>query len=131
MKYIRKVKAVRTANNFNRYTELIGKLNNLEVRIWYNKRDKNIINEIDKSLSIKEQAKQAHFLRNKYRVQARKLMADRMLAEKLSINNTNLPFEYYENKYLKQGYTGNLLYRKILEASNRTNKEVNKKLGIM
>jgi len=98
MKYIRKVKAVRTANNFNRYTELIGKLNNLEVRIWYNKRDKNIINEIDKSLSIKEQAKQAHFLRNKYRVQARKLMADRMLAEKLSINNTNLPIEYYENK---------------------------------
>ncbi len=122
MKYIRKVKEVRTANNFNRYTELIGKLNNLEVRIWYNKRDKNIINEIDKSLSIKEQAKQAHFLRNKYRAQARKLMADRMLAEKLSINNTNLPFEYYENKYLNQGYNDNELYEKIIAASTRTNK---------
>lgn len=130
MKYIRKVKAVRTANNFNRYTELIGKLNNLEVRIWYNKRDKNIINEIDKSLSIKEQAKQAHFLRNKYRAQARKLMADRMLAEKLSINNTNLPFEYYENKYLNQGYNDNELYEKIIAASTRTNKMVNVALGI-
>ncbi|MCW6076928.1 hypothetical protein LAV44_16675 [Clostridium sporogenes] len=58
-------------------------------------------------------------------------MRDRELAAYLDINNSNLPFEYYENKYLKQGYTGNLLYRKILEASNRTNKEVNKKLGIM
>lgn len=130
MKYVRKVKEVRTANNFNRYTELIGKLNNLEVRIWYNKRDKNIINEIDKSLSIKEQAKQAHFLRNKYRAQARKLMADRMLAEKLSINNTNLPFEYYENKYLNQGYNDNELYEKIIAASTRTNKMVNVALGI-
>jgi len=130
MKYIRKVKEVRTANNFNRYTELIGKLNNLEVRIWYNKRDKNIINEIDKSLSIKEQAKQAQFLRNKYRAQARKLMADRMLAEKLSINNTNLPFEYYENKYLNQGYNDNELYEKIIAASTRTNKMVNVALGI-
>jgi len=130
MKYVRKVKEERTANNFNRYKELIGKLNNLEVRIWYNKRDKNIINEIDKSLSIKEQAKQAHFLRNKYRAQARKLMADRMLAEKLSINNTNLPFEYYENKYLNQGYNDNELYEKIIAASTRTNKMVNVALGI-
>ncbi len=130
MKYVRKVKEVRTANNFNRYKELIGKLDNLEVRIWYNKRDKNIINEIDKSLSIKEQAKQAHFLRNKYRAQARKLMADRMLAEKLSINNTNLPFEYYENKYLNQGYNDNELYEKIIAASTRTNKRVNVALGI-
>ena len=64
-------------------------------------------------------------------MQARKLMTDRELAAYLDINNSNLPFEYYENKYLKQGYTGNLLYRKILEASNRTNKEVNKQLGIM
>ncbi len=55
-------------------------------------------------------------------------MRDRELAAYLDINNSNLPFEYYENKYLKQGYTGNLLYRKILEASNRTNKEVNKKI---
>ncbi|WP_346869660.1 MULTISPECIES: hypothetical protein [unclassified Clostridium] len=130
MKYVRKVKEVRTANNFNRYKKLIGKLDNLEVRIWYNKRDKNIINEIDKSLSIKEQAKQAHFLRNKYRAQARKLMADRMLAEKLSINNSNLPFEYYENKYLNQGYNDNELYEKIIAASTRTNKMVNVALGI-
>ncbi|MGO5075912.1 hypothetical protein ACTQ4K_18630 [Clostridium sporogenes] len=64
-------------------------------------------------------------------MQARKLMRDRELAAYLDINNSNLSFEYYENKYLKQGYTGNLLYRKILEASNRTNKEVNKQLGIM
>ncbi|AKA69823.1 phage protein [Clostridium scatologenes] len=57
-------------------------------------------------------------------------MKDRELAEYLDTNHSNLPFEYYEKKYLKQGYNGNLLYKKILEASNRTNKKVNKELGI-
>jgi len=101
------------------------------VRKWYIYHDKNIINKIDKSLEIKEQAIKAHLLRNKYRMQARKLMKDRKLAEYLNVNNSNLPFEYYENKYSRQGYTGNLLYEKILEASNRTNKDVNKQLGII
>ncbi|MBE6068474.1 MAG: hypothetical protein E7211_12400 [Clostridium lundense] len=63
-------------------------------------------------------------------MQARKLMKDRKLAEYLDVNNSNLPFEYYENKYFKQGYAGNLLYEKILDASTRSNKTVNKKLGI-
>ncbi|KGM97851.1 hypothetical protein Z968_02320 [Clostridium novyi A str. 4552] len=74
---------------------------------------------------------QAHFLRNKYRTEARKLMKDRKLAKYLNINNCNLDFEYYENKYIKQGYSDNSLYEKILEASTRTNKLVNKSLGIM
>lgn len=99
--------------------------------MWYNYHDKNIINKIDKSLPIKEQAIQAHFLRNKYRMQARKLMKDRKLAKYLDINNYNLPFEYYEKKYLKQGYSNNLLYEKILDASTRSNKLVNRRLGIM
>lgn len=102
----------------------------MEVREWYIRHDKNIVNKIDKSLAIKEQAIKAHWLRNKYRMQARKLMRDRELAEYLDTNHCNLPFEYYEKKYLKQGYNGNLLYKKILEASNRTNKKVNKELGI-
>lgn len=105
-------------------------MSNVEARIWYNYHDKNIINKIDKSLSIKDQAIQAHFLRNKYRTQARKLMSDRNLAKHLDNNNYNLPFEYYENKYLKQGYSNNSLYEKILDASTRSNKMVNKKLGI-
>ncbi|ABK60918.1 probable Rhs family protein [Clostridium novyi NT] len=109
----------------------MGKLSNLKVREWYIYHDKNIINKIDKSLAIKEQARKAHLLRNKYRMQARKLMKDRVLARYLDDNNSNLPFEYYESKYSKQGYTGNLLYEKILEASNRTNKEVNRQLGLM
>lgn len=102
----------------------------MEVRKWYVYHDKNIVNKIDKSLSIKEQAIQAHFLRNKYRMQARKLMKDRELAEYLDVNNSNLPFEYYESKYLKQGYDGKFLYEKILDASTRSNKTVNKNLGI-
>ncbi|WP_346887886.1 hypothetical protein [Clostridium sp. UBA1056] len=122
---------VGTANNFSKYKEFIGKLNNREVRLWYNKHDENIINEIDKSLSIKEQAMQAHSLRNKYRDQARKLMADRKLAEELNTNNSNLPFEYYENKYLNEGYNDNELYKKIIIMSTKTNRIVNQSLGII
>ncbi|MFR1708202.1 MAG: hypothetical protein ACLSV2_04825 [Clostridium sp.] len=122
---------VKAANNFNKYMEFIGKLNNREVRLWYNKRDKNIINEIDKSLSIKEQAVQAHSLRNKYRYQARKLMVDRKLAEELNTNNSNLPFEYYESKYLDEGYNDNELYKKIIVMSTKTNRIVNESLGII
>lgn len=122
---------VGTANNFSKYKEFTGKLNNREVRLWYNKHDENIINEIDKSLSIKEQAMQAHSLRNKYRDQARKLMADRKLAEELNTNNSNLPFEYYENKYLNEGYNDNELYKKIIIMSTKTNRMVNQSLGII
>ena len=122
---------VGTANNFSKYKKFIGKLNNREVRLWYNKRDENIINEIDKSLSIKEQAMQAYSLRNKYRDQARKLMADRKLAEELNTNNSNLPFEYYENKYLNEGYNDNELYKKIIIMSTKTNRIVNQSLGII
>lgn len=73
---------------------------------------------------------QAHELRNKYRMQARKLMKDRTLARQLDVNNSNLPFEYYESKYLSQGYNDNILYGKIIESSTRTNKIVNKALGM-
>lgn len=73
---------------------------------------------------------QAHSLRNKYREQARQLMKDRKLAKQLEVNNANLPFEYYINKYLNQGYTGDYLYDKILESSTRSNSLVNKELGI-
>lgn len=117
-------------SEFLNYITLIGTLSNIEVRLWYNSRDKNIINEINKSLSKKEQAMQAHSLRNKYREQARQLMKDRKLAKKLEINNANLPFEHYINKYLNQGYTGDYLYDKILESSTRSNSAVNKELGI-
>lgn len=64
-------------------------------------------------------------------MEARKLMKDRKLAKFLSVNNRNLPFEYYENKYLKQGYDKNSLYQKILQSSTKSNKLVNQTLGII
>lgn len=57
-------------------------------------------------------------------------MRDRELAEYLDTNNSNLPFEYYEKKYLKQGYNGRVLYEKILDSSTRSNRLVNEQLGI-
>ncbi len=57
-------------------------------------------------------------------------MKDRNLAKHLNANNSNLPFEYYENKYLNEGYNGNGLYEKIIDASTRSNQIVNKALGM-
>lgn len=58
-------------------------------------------------------------------------MRDRELAEYLDNNNSNLPFDYYENKYLKQGYKGILLYEKILDSSTKSNRIVNERLGLV
>lgn len=58
-------------------------------------------------------------------------MRDRELAEYLDTNNSNLPFDYYENKYLKQGYKGILLYEKILDSSTKSNRIVNERLGLV
>lgn len=57
-------------------------------------------------------------------------MADRKLAEELDNTNSNRPFEYYENKYSKEGYDNKELYAKIIVMSTRTNSMVNKSLGI-
>lgn len=58
-------------------------------------------------------------------------MRDRELAEYLDTNNSNLPFDYYESKYLKQGYKGILLYEKILDSSTKSNRIVNERLGLV
>ena len=44
---------------------------------------------IDSSLSLEEQAKQAFNLRNKFRIEARELMADRAIAESLYKTDSN------------------------------------------
>lgn len=58
-------------------------------------------------------------------------MKDKKLAKDLDANNCNLPFEYYESKYLSEGYNGNCLYEKIIDASTRSNQMVNRALGII
>ena len=39
-------------------------------------------------------------------------------------------FKYYENKYRQQGYTGDALWKKVIEGSKKANEEVNNSYGI-
>ena len=66
-----------------------GTLSNVEARKWYLEQEAKIAGQIDKSLSLEQQAKQAFELRNQYRTEARELMADRKLAEQLNVSDPN------------------------------------------
>lgn len=62
--------------DFEDMGNLVGTLWNKEVRLWYKSHDERIPDLIDKTLSLEDQARQAHSLRNQYRTQARELMKE-------------------------------------------------------
>ena len=78
-------------------------LSNVEARKWYLEQEAKIPDMIDKSLPLKEQAKQAFNLRNKFRTQARELMADRAAAESLYKTDPNLTWKEIVKKQRKKG----------------------------
>ncbi|MBR1374941.1 MAG: hypothetical protein IJ566_02525, partial [Cardiobacteriaceae bacterium] len=105
-------------------------LSNYEARVWYLEQERNIPNLLDKSASLKTQSQQAVEARNEIRTAARELMADRVEAERLYREEPNRDWDYFADKYSKQGYSGDALYQKIIDSSQKSRKEVNEKLGI-
>jgi len=65
-----------------------GSLSDLETRCWYLKQESTIPCQIDRSQSLKKQARQAHRLRNEARIRARLLMEDRQKAIGLYTGST-------------------------------------------
>lgn len=97
----------------------------------YADHDKNIPNKLNTNKSIKEQAIQAHSLRNKYRTEARSMMSDRIGAETLNKNFPNQTFEeLLAHKKKKYGLNGTDSYEDIIRSSQTANKQVNKSLGL-
>lgn len=129
-------KAVKAHSNYlinSSYNDIIymkGKMSDVDVRKWYNIQDKKIYELIDKSKSLKEQAQQAHHLRNQYKYQARELMKDQEKRKMLDAQYPLQEFDYYFNKYKIDGVSDNEIYRKIIDSSMRPNKKVNQKLGL-
>ena len=118
-------------NTLDYRDEFFGKFGDLEVRRWYKAHDENILNIIDTTKSIKEQAMQAHALRNKYRSEARLMMSDREKAEELNANRPNKSFEeLVEYKMSKKNLSLEEAYKDIIETAGKTNKEVNKKFNL-
>src|SRR5699024_4198819 len=111
--------------------ELFGKFGNREVREWYIHQDKNIINMIDKTKSIKDQAFQAYSLRNKYKPEARLMMNDREAAEALNKADKNLSFdELVQNKMKRKNLTKEQAYKDVINTAGKTNKKVNERLNL-
>lgn len=116
---------------FDDMNGLVGKLGNQETRLWYKSKDENIINVIDKKASLKEQAIQAHALRNTYRTQARDLMSDQGARKILDERYPNLSFDsLVERKEKKYGLSGDEVYSDIIRSSGTTNKKFDKIAGV-
>jgi len=119
-----------TMNQLDYSRKMNAKFSNGEVRSWYNAHDKNITSLIDNSKPLKEQAMQAHDLRNTYKQQARNMMRDTKAAEQLSQDRPLLDFDFYFEKYSKQYQTNDDVYKAIIDSSTRPNRQVNKQFGL-
>ena len=69
------------------------KLGNAEVRQWYTNEVSKILDSIDKSLPIEDQARQAFEARNRIRAEAMNMMAEEATRKKLDIERPNKTFE--------------------------------------
>lgn len=115
---------------FEDIKQYIGKLNDVTVRKWYVYHDEHIPDVIDESLDI-EKAAIACALRNKYRTQARDLMADQGLRAKLDREHPNMSFEeLIQLKMQEKNMSRSEAIADIYKTSVKTNKTVNKSLGL-
>ncbi len=120
-----------TNKSFNDIIRLKRQLSNVEVRKWYLAHDKTIPDLINKSLPIEQQARQACELRNKFRTQARDLMADQNERKKLDVTDPNRSFEeLLADKMERKSLTREQAIEDILNTATITRKSVNKSLGL-
>jgi len=102
-------------------------LTNVEARLWYNNQAKSLNTSV---ALTRENAIALHTQRNALKVQTRAMMADRETAKMLNQTYPIQPFNFYVDKYTKQGFSGEKLWQKIIQGSSTPNKSVNAKFGI-
>jgi len=102
-------------------------LSNEEVRDWYiDSLSRKITEIIEGEGSLREKALKAFQLRNELKMQAREMMADIEKRDRLPDPETLK--SYVEDKY-SAGIVGDDLWRRMLESSRRSNKQVDDSLG--
>lgn len=106
-----------------------GSMSNKDVREWYLAQEAKIPELVDRSAPLDQQAKQAWSLRNSFRTAAREAMADREAAAVLDATRPNLTWEQTVAKYSDK-HKGDDLWNEIINASQRSNADVNKSLGV-
>lgn len=119
---------------FKDYEDIIymkGKMSDRDVRKWYIAHNKMIPDLIDADKSVEEQAMQACNLRNKHKLQARKLMRDQEKRKSLDISD---PIESFETIVKRKMEDKNMSYdeavQDIIKTATKTRKSVNDALGV-
>ena len=116
---------------FSEMGGLVGKLGDKETRVWYKSHDEKLPDLIDRTKPLEEQAKQACKLRNENRTNARNLMADQEKRRELDESQPNKTFEeLIDSKMKRKNMTYEEALEDIVKTSTKTNKEVNKSLGL-
>lgn len=91
------------------------------------KRERELLEE---GMTLEEVARILSALRNELRSWTRKLMYDRRAAEALESGNPNATWDELVTKYQDLGFTGDRLFREIIEAAKRTRASVNAPFGL-
>ena len=116
---------------FEQLQPLKEKLSDRAVRKWYNAQDAAIPYQIDQSLCIEDQARQACELRNQNRTNARDLMRNQKKRRELDITDPNKSFEeLIEDKMTRKNLSREQAIADILKTATKTRKSVNKQLGL-
>lgn len=108
----------------------VAQSSNLEARQYYLAEDAKILNSIDASASLEAQARTAFDTRNANRSRAREFMADRVSADRLLREEPNMTWEHIVASRKARGLSGNDIYRSILNSSQRTRHDVNRRYGL-
>ena len=116
---------------FEELQTYVGALDSKTVREWYIYQTDWIHSQISTELPIEERAQQAFELRNKYRRQARDLMADQELRKRL---DREKPMKEWEpavaDKMRRKGMSRQEAIEDIYRTAIKSNEGVNKKLGL-
>lgn len=116
---------------FEEIEPLREKLSDHAVRRWYLAQDAKIPYQIDTSLTIEGQARQACDLRNQNRTNARDLMRNQKKRRELDITDPNKSFEeLIEDKMKRKNLSRDQAIADILKTATKTRKSVNKQLGL-
>lgn len=107
-----------------------GSLSDADARRWYREQLDRIWSQIPENLSKELQARQLIELRNRYKRQARDLMADREKAAELDTSDPIRPVEYYVEKGKAKGYTDDALWDYLIRSSRRSRSMVDQLFGL-
>ena len=112
-------------------------MSSVDARRWYLSQEQSIPSLLDISQPLSLQANQAFDLRNQFRTEARVGMQDRITADRLFREETNLTFNGLynktETKLIRRGVHNPIadqIYQEIINSSQRSRQSVNKGLGL-